>query len=74
MDKLSVKKIETLLNASPVEVGQAIGMKSRSGIYRLRKNYPEKYKLLLLGMRVHQSSLNLKDILNLLAVSEKIKG
>ena len=49
-------------------------MKSRSGIYRLRKNYPEKYKLLLLGMRVQQSSLNLKDILNLLAVSEKIKG
>ena len=74
MDKITVKKMETLISATPVEVGQAIGMKSRSGIYRLRKNYPEKYKLLLLGMRIKQSSLNLKDILNLLEVSEKIKG
>ena len=44
MDKLSVKKMEAQLKISPVEVGQAIGMKSRSGIYRLRKNHPEKSK------------------------------
>ena len=74
MDKLSIKKMEAQLKISPVEVGQAIGMKSRSGIYRLRKNYPEKYKILLLGIRVQQSSLNLKDVINLLEVSEKIKG
>ena len=71
MENITVAKLEKILSMTPEEVGIKSGWK-RSGIYKVRKNYPERYKKLLLGVRLYDSPLKIKEILDLITPTEKI--
>ena len=71
MENITVQKLEKLLEMTPEELGKMIGIQ-RAGTYKIRKKYPEKYKILLLGVRLYKSPLKTKDILELLTPIERI--
>jgi len=67
----TIKKMEKMFNIKPSEVGEHIGVKT-GAVYYQRKKHPERYKIILLGIRMYKSPLKAKDILNQIEPVEKL--
>lgn len=67
----SVLRLEHILKIKPKDVCPYMDIKL-GAVYYQRRKHPEKYKIILLGIRMYSSSLKPKEILSQIEPVEKI--